>query len=372
MSEFIIIPAIRDFKNIPPTVNFANYLASNANNRVIIFCFHTDRAIYSENVEVVNISTSPYPIAFFMRLIQKARSYITFYRFFLKHIKDIDLIFLGAWDFKMLMVFCKIFGYKGKIAYQYHELEVNKLKYCKLADFCIVPDENRLWITYFQGKLQRKPLLLPNIPFIDSPGPGNAPELINQLKVKGNRLILYQGLVDFRKRCINEILEAIALGPEKIHLLIMPSFVSTKDELNRLNIEVKRLSLTDRVHIIESLPTPAHLNVVRSVDAGIGLYRPVSLNQVYAAPNRLYEFSCFGIPQVLPDFPSFRAFAAKYPYAINVANPESPLSIKEALAELFTEDNLCTGRKNASKFFRENGNYRFWADNVWREIRSEL
>jgi len=371
MSKFIFIPALRDFKHIPPTVSFANYLASN-NNKVIIFSFHTEIEIFNSKVEVINISTRPYPKAFFMRIFQKAWSYITFFWFLHKHIKEIDLIFLGAWDFKMLKVFCKIFGLKGKIAFQFHELEFNKLKYCRAADYCIIPEENRLWITYFHGKLKRKPMLLPNIPYIESFKPSMVPEIINILKSKNFKLLLYQGLIDFNKRCIGEILEALKETNNDIHLLIMPSYVSPLSEIKKIKEKIKLLKIDERVHLIDSRPTPEHLTIVRNVDAGIGLYKPVSLNHIYAAPNRLYEFTCFGIPVILPDFPSFKALALKYPFGINIANPESITSISNAISELFKQDNLIRGRDNARRFFTDNGNYEKWAERVWKEIKAEL
>jgi hypothetical protein len=113
---------------------------------------------------------------------------------------------------------------------------------------------------------------------------------------------------------------------------------------------------------------PQHLATIQKADLGIGLYRPTSLNQVYAAPNRLYEFTRFGIPVILPDFPYFRYLSVKYPFAINPVNPESPDDIANSIRMVLQEPNLVKGHENAVKFTNTEGKYEIIFKKCWDKI----
>lgn len=364
----VLVPSIRDLKTIPPTISLVNYIASLENSEVSVFSYHSNLSSFSSDVRVLNLSKRAYPKRFFRRLMAKIRVYAHFYIYLFWHVKDIDILLIGAWDFKFLMFAKKILGFDGLIVFQYHELEFDKLKYCKLADYCIVPEENRLWIAYFLGNLSKMPLYLPNVPNIIRDEDFVAPKLFVKLRSEDKKILLYQGLVDFNKRCLLEILESIALTPPILNLVVMPSSSSRPEDLHRIGLESKRLNIVDRVHIIPSIPAPLHLNIIKLVDIGIGLYRPISLNQIYAAPNRLYEFSKYGVPQILPDFPVFNALSLKYPNAINVVDPESPNDIGRVIEKLLDDKNSREGTIQSNRFFKENGDYALNASKVWSEI----
>jgi hypothetical protein len=153
-----------------------------------------------------------------------------------------------------------------------------------------------------------------------------------------------------------------------LSLFLVSSLYSCKSKSNLTDVSAKISGIEDRVHLIGSLPAPHHLRIIQNVDLGIGLYRPISLNQIYAAPNRLHEFSNFGIPLILPAFPTFKSLAIKYPFAINTVDPEVPQSIANVLTELLNEANSKQGVKNAFKFKQENGDYTLFAKQVWEEI----
>lgn len=367
----ILVPSLRDLKTIPPTINALNCFAARGED-VTVFSYHSSPASFRQEVRLINLSASSYPKAFLARLMAKAGFYLRFILHFLKTGRQVDLIWLGAWDVVGLTWLLRLSGSRARIVYQFHELEMEKLSLCRRADWCIVPDENRLWITYFLGRLRRKPFLLPNIPFVEDMPEGEAPALMRELKSRGMKVLLYQGLVDFRKRCLEEILQALVGVDESVHLVVMPSSTSAQAELARVLSRAGELGIGQRVHVIPGVPAPAHLHAVQAADIGIGLYRAISLNQVYAAPNRLYEFTRFGIPAVLPAFPYFNGLAARYPLGITVAEPEDVGSIRRALNSLARDEGLSQGRENARRFFAEHGHFEEMAMAILGRIREGL
>ena len=367
----VLVPSLRNLNTIPPTINFINYLNSTG-IKITVFSFNSSKESFSEGIELINYSSKKYPKSFFSRVFSKIAFHFSFYRYLIKNWDAFNCILLGAWDIRGLNKLKTVFGLKTRIIYQFHELEFQKLKYCRMADFCLVPEVNRLWISYFLGNLKLKPLLLPNIPFVQNPPNVGLPSEIKQLKKENKLILLYQGLIDFEKRCLKEILESLKNVEKQISLVIMPSPVSSDSEIKKLNDLCEKFRITDRVVLIESMPTPLHLTMVQNADIGIGLYRPTSLNQIYAAPNRLYEFTNFGIPVILPDFPVFEALSFKYPFGINPVNSEQPLDIANTINALANNKNRAIGQQNAFQFKKDNGNYGAYAQRAWNVIKLNM
>ena len=363
----ILVPSIRNLDTIPPTINFINYLNSKK-VKITVYSFNSTKQSFSEGVELINQSSSAYPKGFVQRLVSKLGFHFKIYKYLFQKQDEFDYILLGAWDIKGLYLFKTIFGLKAQIIFHYHELEIKKLKYCRKSDYCLIPEINRLWISFFLGDLRRKPLLLPNIPFDLKPKNTQIPEIIHVLKKEYKIILLYQGLIDFEKRCLHELLKALAKTNPSVNLVIMPSPVSLASEIQKLKALAEVLEITNRFHFIPSMPSPFHLAVIKMADVGIGLYRPTSLNQVYAAPNRLYEFTSLGVPVILPNYPVFESLSYKYPHGIISVNPESSLEISEAINSLVNPETRKIGSLNAIKFKEDHGNYDSFAGAVLKTL----
>ncbi len=136
-----------------------------------------------------------------------------------------------------------------------------------------------------------------------------------------------------------------------------------------MEAEARKIGVSERLSFLKSQIAPKHLEVISQAHIGIGLYRPISLNQVYCAPNRLYEFTGFGIPVILPDFPGIAQLAAQYP-GILTCDPDSPQSIASAICGLTPKniyDNAC---QSAEGFFNNCGNYFASLQRVLAELNS--
>lgn len=365
----VLFPSIRNLAVLPPVINLINCLGSEL-AKITVFSYDLDKDSFLKKIEVITVSENKYPKSLLKRIKAKLQAYWFMYIYLYKNAKNFQYIWIGTWDYKYLNYVSKVFGFKGKIIYHFHELEFEKLKYCKLADFTVVPEENRLWITYFLGKLKRKPLLLPNIPFLPFIEFNDVPKELQSLKEAGKKIVLYQGLIDFKKRCMNELLEAITFLSESIVLVIMPMPSTENGILKQLKDRIDSLGLAGKVCILHSQPPPYHLNYIKYADLGIGLYRPITLNQIYAAPNRLFEFTKFSVPIILPDFPAFKSLRSSYEYGIIAVNPESSKEISKAIRQVFEKNNIEKARFQAKLFFEQNGNYEQQVRKLWEEVTS--
>ncbi|WP_148304444.1 hypothetical protein [Bacteroides stercorirosoris] len=177
----------------------------------------------------------------------------------------------------------------------------------KLAHYAhkvIVCEYNRAQITQAWLKLTELPLVISNKP-VDSTFERNsditksdeAKDLIKKLVNK--KLILYQGVVD-AERPIETIASAVEeLSDDYVFMVMTGS-------------DCSHLRKYSKTVILSYITAPYHLEVTSHAFIGILIYTPVygtftsPLNSIYCAPNKLFEFSQFGIPMLGNDIPGLR------------------------------------------------------------------
>lgn len=54
----------------------------------------------------------------------------------------------------------------------------------------------------------------------------------------------------------------------------------------------------DKVIHIDSIPAPLHLEITSHATIGVVFYSDETLNKAFCAPNKIYEYSGFGIPAI--------------------------------------------------------------------------
>ncbi len=356
----ILFPLLRDIKTIPPTIAIIHYLAEKG-YQIVLFTYFTDVQFANTNIKVIALNKSPYPISFLKRLFAKITFHLKFYQYYFKYKNEFKAIWLGAWDVTGISRF------KGntKLIYHFHELEEHKFDKCRKSDFVVLPEENRGWITYFQAELHRKPLLLPNIPNYKEFKMEEDIEIL-ELQKQGKIVVLYSGLIDNKKRNLKELVSSFKYLSENIVLVIIPSFVKIGNDLELLKTHVKQLDLNKRILFFDSRIPPKHLDTMATADIGVGFYSPTSLNNVYAAPNRLYEFVNNGTPVILPNFPTFNALAKEFPFGVNIANPDLPKDIAAAIKGIVDHKEIM--KQSISKFKEKEGNYDYYANIIEKEI----
>jgi glycosyltransferase involved in cell wall biosynthesis len=143
--------------------------------------------------------------------------------------------------------------------------------------------------------------------------------------------LIYQGLLG-PDRCLLELIAAFRSIPDPTIGLVLLGRGTEQDYLTALFALAKA---DDRVVYLGQIPPPEHLRITSGCSWGAMLYRPTSLNNIYCAPNKLYEFAECGLGMLMPAFPGMRHVNDRFGVG-QLCDPTSIPSIADALQRLFT------------------------------------
>jgi glycosyltransferase involved in cell wall biosynthesis len=199
-----------------------------------------------------------------------------------------------------------LFELVEKIAYinNYFVFDLDLRKLALSAKNVVVCEYNRAQITRAWLQLTKLPLIVSNKP-MDSCISKNAPILHSEIakkrlnECKEKKIILYQGIVD-AERPIEPFAKVVEQLDDEYVFVVM-----TGSDCNFL----KKYKNTV---VLPYISAPYHLEVTSHAAIGILIYTPIygiftsPLNSIYCAPNKLYEYSQFGIPMIGNDIPGLK------------------------------------------------------------------
>ncbi len=207
-----------------------------------------------------------------------------------------------------LFELCDYIPYTHKLPF----LKINAEELCNNAQDVVVCEYNRAYITMANWNLKKLPVVLPNKPYetvsLEKNSCISYSEDVKALlkKLEDKKIIIYQGLVS-EERPLDEFIAAVdRLGEEY-------AFVIMSDRSNMYK-DVK----SKNCYLIPYIPPPYHLEVTSHAYIGVMVYVPTNkqlgspLNAIYCAPNKLYEYSMFGIPMLGNDIPGLTTIFDKY------------------------------------------------------------
>lgn len=214
----------------------------------------------------------------------------------------------------------------------------------------IVCEYNRAQITRAWFKLPKLPLVISNKPQdikiernAEIAHSGVAKAAIENLK--GKKIILYQGVVD-AERPVELIAKSVEALDDSFVFVVM-----TGNNCNHLKEYKKTV-------VLPYITAPYHLEVTSHAFVGILIYTPVygsftsPLNSIYCAPNKIFEFSKFGIPMIGNNIPGLKYTIEYYNMGICVEDFNSESFSKIILN---VSENYDVYSRNAKKFY-ENDN----------------
>lgn len=228
---------------------------------------------------------------------------------------------------------------------------LNLKKLAQGAKNVITCEYNRAHITKTWFQLKQTPAVIVNRPF-DNDFKKNM-EILHSDEakilfesIKDKIVVLYQGIVD-KERPIEIIARAIEKMSNEFVFVVM-----TGNDTG----ELKKYS---RTYCIPFISPPYHLEVTSHAHIGVLLYTPVygtfssPLNSIYCAPNKLYEYSQFGIPMLGNDIPGLRYTidSANMGLCINDLKEEE---IQDALVKIY--DNYDKFSSNSLNFYNRDNN----------------
>ncbi len=165
-------------------------------------------------------------------------------------------------------------------------------KFINQAAAVLCCEKHRAAIMRIYYKLEREPYVLPNKPYEFQ---NDVVELDDKYKeiidsIKDKFIVLYQGIVT-PDRPLDKIADALdRLNDENIVFLVL----GKAGEEYQIELQ-KHYSRTVFGGFI---PSPQHLLVTQHARIGIANYDYSCLNNLFCAPNKIYEYAKFGIPMI--------------------------------------------------------------------------
>lgn len=202
------------------------------------------------------------------------------------------------------------------------------------AHLYIIPEVNRAWLLKFDSNTLAEFVVVPNrLPEHTMPVSDYSNETRDAFQKAGgdlrcDRFVIYQGQLS-SERCIKQAIEAFKMIHNENVGFIILGIVLEKKYLNQIG----KLAAGDpRIRILPYIAPPDHLRITKGCDCGLLLYAPTEINNVYCAPNKIYEFAYYGLGMVMSDYPGLRSLNNKYNIA-TLCDPLSPASIAQSIKE---------------------------------------
>lgn len=365
----IIVVLVGNINKFPPTVSLLNVLGDLGVPTVLI----TTETNYKPDHDVISVkklalnyeSKSPKQKMFLIPKLHKQ-----LWREIEKHYTD-DAVIWVVTDVTVKYLGERLIG--KRYVLQFLELSDRLIYYKKLPQFAlnakklcdnalavVVPEYNRAHILQARWGINKKPYIISNCPYNHETIAKNSnidDDAANEImqRIGSRKIILYQGIIA-PERPLEPLIKAVSKLGDDYAFVVMSGQKNIYE-----NIE------SDNFYYIPFIAPPGHLQITSHAFIGVLSYVPASntgysvLNTLYCAPNKIYEFSQFGIPMIGNDNPGLR-------YLFNTEN------IGEIFEE-WTEDSICAAIKRIEKNYRsysENAKQFFNKTNVREQIEKLL
>lgn len=160
------------------------------------------------------------------------------------------------------------------------------------ADILICCEKHRAAIMQSRYSLKQTPVVMPNKPY-ELNREVILPQKLEETmkKLNGKFLIVYQGII-MPDRPLADIGKALRkINDSKFAFVVM----GRCDDHNYIK---KLESIYDQTYYLGYIPAPQHLAVTSLCHVGVANYDFSDLNNVFCAPNKIYEYAKFGKPML--------------------------------------------------------------------------
>ena len=181
------------------------------------------------------------------------------------------------------------------------------------AKAVVACEKNRARIMKQWYNLDKMPYIMPNKPYYEASCERNedVTKLLSQLD--GKKYILYQGILG-DDRSLDTVASALKNTEEKYHLVIIGKAVRG----NEKEIVSSLKEIYPDIIYGGYFPAPMHLYVTQNAYMGIAFYDDSSINNMFCAPNKIFEYAKYGVPMLGSDIPGLQLTVEKYDAGICV------------------------------------------------------
>lgn len=270
-----------------------------------------------------------------------------------------SLLYIGSVDTALAI---------GKILFKYkYILHIRELydtypiylqllkKYAKNSLANIVPEYNRSFILMNYLKLNTPPSVIPNKPFNH---PATKFMQISDIEIskkihllKKKKIILYQGHISSDRGLESFFQNILSVINDEWVLVLMGS--------NHDSIVERLMQKSNKLIYFENVNAPFHLEVTSHAYIGLVSYDSKSLNNIYCAPNKIFEYAGFGIPILGNDIPGLK-YTIETNNAGKCINTDDVHSVQNALLSI--SENYEKYSENSKIFFSLYDNNKLFLD----------
>ena len=159
-------------------------------------------------------------------------------------------------------------------------------------------EETRSYLMQSWFELKKLPYTIPNkpynVPFERFTKPTTESGRFILAKTNGSRFVIYQGIFQ-NPEYMNAIAKVMNDYFQDMYLVLMG--------IDKYGIVDNVKKLHKNTISVDYIPAPLHLEVTSNAYIGILYYKPDELNKVFCAPNKIFEYSYFGLPIIGNDIP---------------------------------------------------------------------
>lgn len=218
----------------------------------------------------------------------------------------------------------------------------------------VVPEYNRAHIQRIWWRLPQVPAVLPNkseIQYEEDGALGRFDRIRSALENERRRILLYQGGFT-SDRDLTPFAKVLCKLDDEYALYLMGPI--TNDEEKET---VERLcNIDSRVHYLGFVSAPDHLAFTKFGYIGLLPYSPLSdktrvssLNALYCAPNKTWEYSRMGLPMLSSDVPGLTSLFARNGIGVAVEDSNEQEIVRSIR---WIEQNYDQLSANCEKFFK--------------------
>ncbi len=186
-------------------------------------------------------------------------------------------------------------------------------KAAQYAKLVVVPEYNRAHMQKLFFGIKKLPFVLPNKPSLHPRTPQmplnsiETKEKIEKIKSQGKKILLYMGIIG-EERPLDTLITAAKELNDQLELVILGRNSAYLQKLQRQH--------PNSFTYLGFVRPPDHLNIASHADIGIlnyvGKNDKSGLNALYCAPNKIYEYTGFGMPIMCNNIPGLRYTVETY------------------------------------------------------------
>ncbi|MBV6713471.1 glycosyltransferase [Paenibacillus chitinolyticus] len=202
--------------------------------------------------------------------------------------------------------------------------------------------------------LKQTPLVIRNIPPIsDYESLGEYTSVLDRYKHHESAIkLVYQGDMSL-ERGLKKFILAFKYLPEEFRLFL----IGGGTDAPRIEELIRKEKLTDRIVMLGKVPRNILPGLLLHFDVGIISYPYKGLNNIYCAPNKLYEYAQAGLPVIATGQPPLKYYVSSYEIGLIAEKEEGqPDNDPSQIASLIREMNpesIAFFKSNLGAFIRE-------------------